>query len=159
MSPRLLIAVFVFAGAASCVAAADRVHCSSREFRDNYCPADTRGGVRLLRQTSRTDCDQGRTWGYDRRGIWVSGGCEGEFELGAQRRRDAGGRPRRSSEHIVVCESRDFRYQHCDTPGGRSARLVRQLSKTECRYGRTWGHERGGVWVDRGCGAEFSARQ
>ena len=135
------------------------VHCSSREFRDNYCPADTRGGVRIVRQVSRASCDEGRSWGHDRRGIWVSGGCEGDFALGGEsdRGRRARGFAGRGGE-LVVCESRDFRYHHCAIAGGRAVRLVRQVSKSECRYGVTWGHESDGVWVDRGCGAEFAVR-
>ena len=134
------------------------VHCSSREFRDNYCPATTRDGVRLARQVSRAPCDEGRTWGFDRRGIWVTGGCEGEFALGGER---SGRRARtlaRPGSELVVCESRDFRYRHCSVAGGGNVRLVRQISKSECRYGVTWGHESDGIWVDRGCGAEFAVR-
>jgi len=142
------------------------VRCESPDFRDNYCPVDTRGGVRLARQRSRAPCIEGETWGYDRRGIWVSGGCEGEFELGLAY--DGGGRPggyapgysgghrggKRGGAY-VVCESRDFRYRHCAAPVSRDVDLVRQLSRTECRYGRSWGYDRSGVWVDRGCAAEF----
>ena len=181
-----LLAAFLMALAAPGLAPAqDRIHCSSREFRDNYCPADTRYGVEIIRQTSRTPCEEGRSWGYDRRGIWVTGGCEGEFLVGAGRRYDDGrqydGRryedarryddrrygdrrygPRDGSRYGkyggILCESRDFRYRHCAIGGGRGVELVRQISKTECRYGATWGHDRGGVWVDRGCAAEFAVR-
>ena len=142
------------------------VRCESFDFRDNYCPVDTRGGVRLVRQRSRSPCIEGETWGFDRRGIWVSGGCEGEFELGLGYRGAPGYGPqtqgypgsRRAGPRggaYVVCESRDFRYRHCAAPVGRDVDLVRQLSRTECRYGRTWGYDRTGVWVDRGCAAEF----
>jgi hypothetical protein len=146
------------------------VVCSSREFRENYCPADTRGGVQLVRQMSSTPCHEGRTWGYDRRGIWVSGGCEAQFATGYQnrgygdrpgaygdedQRRNYGAEPRGG---LVVCESRDYRYTRCETGRARRVELVRQLSKSECRYGQSWGYDREGVWVDRGCAAEFSTR-
>jgi len=185
-----LIAVFLLALAAPAAAPAqERLHCSSREFRDNYCPADTRAGVQLVRQTSRAPCEEGRSWGSDRRGIWVSGGCEAEFIVGGGRgyddrrerrderkydsRRDGrqydsrrDGRQydsRRDQRYgdgygAIFCESLDYRYRHCAIAGGRGVELVRQVSKTECRYGATWGHDRGGVWVDRGCAAEFSVR-
>lgn len=183
-----LLAVFLLALAAPGLAPAqDRIHCSSREFRDNYCPADTRAGVEIVRQTSRAPCEEGRSWGYDRRGVWVTGGCEGEFLVGAARGYDDGrlyedarrygdrryydrdvrwrddrrygSRDGRYAKYGgILCESRDFRYRHCAIGGGRGVELVRQISKTECRYGATWGHDRGGVWVDRGCAAEFAVR-
>jgi hypothetical protein len=168
----IALALAAACACASGVALAQRgqlVECSSREFRENYCPADTRGGVQLVRRLSRAPCDEGRTWGYDRRGIWVSGGCEAQFATGFQNRGYGHG-PRYGEEDerrnhgvgprggLVVCESRDYRYTRCDTGRARRVDLVRQLSKSECRYGQSWGYDRDGVWVDRGCAAEFSTR-
>src|SRR5690242_4648110 len=45
------------------------VTCSSENGRRQYCEADTRGSVRLVRQFSRAACRQNETWGYDNRGI------------------------------------------------------------------------------------------
>ena len=59
------------------------VTCESRNNRRNYCAADTRGGVTLRRQLSQSQCVQGRTWGFDARGIWVEGGCRAEFQINA----------------------------------------------------------------------------
>ena len=56
----------------------------------------------------------------------------------------------------VDCVSRNFSYARCDVPW-RDARLVRQLSDTACIRGQNWGIDRGGVWVDRGCGGRFIA--
>jgi hypothetical protein len=53
----------------------------STGYGRKYCPADTRGGVRLTRQIGSTQCTQGSTWGYDDRGVWVDQGCRAEFEL------------------------------------------------------------------------------
>lgn len=55
--------------------------CESRDFRYNMCQVDIgRGGdVRIVRQISGTRCVQGRTWGYNRAGVWVDGGCTAEF--------------------------------------------------------------------------------
>jgi hypothetical protein len=39
-------------------------------------------GVTLSRQLSDSGCVQGKTWGYDANGIWVSNGCRAEFTLG-----------------------------------------------------------------------------
>lgn len=55
----------------------------------------------------------------------------------------------------VTCESRHGRYNFCriDTDG--KVELVRQISSDTCREGRSWGYGDRGVWVDRGCSAEF----
>lgn len=58
------------------------VSCSSDDMHRHYCPADTRGGVQLLKQNSDSSCRQGRSWGYDRRGIWVDHGCRADFQVG-----------------------------------------------------------------------------
>ncbi len=57
----------------------------------------------------------------------------------------------------VRCESPSNRYRECpmDTRGG--VQLTRQLSSTRCEEGRNWGQGRNGVWVDRGCRAEFTS--
>jgi len=34
-------------------------------------------------------------------------------------------------------------------------RLIRQNSNAACIEGSTWGWNRAGIWVDRGCGAQF----
>jgi len=56
----------------------------------------------------------------------------------------------------VDCRSSGYNYQRCEVPW-RDARIVRQLSDTQCIRGRTWGFDpRGGfIWVDRGCAARF----
>lgn len=57
------------------------VSCSSDDGRRSYCDADTRGGVRLVRQRSGSACRLDETWGYNRRGIWVDRGCRADFEV------------------------------------------------------------------------------
>ena len=144
-----------------------QVSCSSNDGRNRYCNVDTRGGVRLVRQESRSPCIQGRSWGYDRRGIWVSNGCRARFELGG-----AGYGPARGNSgygygyagggygagaQLVRCESQDERQRFCRVPGGvREAQIVRRLSDSRCQFNYNWGYQRDGIWVDRGCRAEFS---
>ncbi|MBC7657390.1 MAG: DUF3011 domain-containing protein, partial [Frankiaceae bacterium] len=41
----------------------DMVRCESRNGRTTSCRMDTRGGVRLVTQTSQSACVRGRTWG------------------------------------------------------------------------------------------------
>jgi hypothetical protein len=128
------------------------VRCESNDGRTRRCNVDTRGGVRLSRQLSDTRCVQGRNWGYDSNGIWVSGGCRAEFVVGA-----GGGYPGTGGGYgqVVRCESNDGRSRRCnvDTRGG--VRLSRQLSDTRCVQGRNWGYDRSGIWVSGGCRGEF----
>jgi outer membrane lipoprotein SlyB len=61
-----------------------RVRCESTQSNSNsrqYCSANTRGGVRLIRQISNASCVQGTSWGYDNNNIWVANGCGADFEL------------------------------------------------------------------------------
>jgi len=60
-----------------------------------------------------------------------------------------------ASADRVRCESKHGIRVSCrmDTSGG--VNMVRQLSSAPCRKGTTWGVQRQGVWVERGCRAEF----
>jgi hypothetical protein len=60
-----------------------RISCASDNGQRVYCDADTRGGVQLSRRLGRAACQQGSSWGYDRRGIWVDRGCRAEFAVGS----------------------------------------------------------------------------
>src|SRR5689334_4273403 len=57
----------------------------------------------------------------------------------------------------VECRSNNYSFRRCPVPW-RDARLVRQLSDTQCVRGMNWGIDRNGIWVDRGCAGEFVAR-
>lgn len=134
--------------------------CQSNDYRQNYCPADTRGGVVLRRQLSDAACVRGRTWGYDQRGVWVTQGCKGEFQVAGSAPpppppHNTGPLPPPYRGQMVVCKSNGYQQAYCpiDTRGG--VRLTRQLSGSACMRGRTWGVDRGGIWVDDGCQGEF----
>lgn len=73
---------FVLAIAIAAPALADSITCESLDGRERYCGANTRGGVYLSTQLSSRGCFQGDTWGYDRNGIWVTGGCRAVFQTG-----------------------------------------------------------------------------
>jgi hypothetical protein len=60
---------------------ASRITCSSDDMRRHYCSANTSGGVQLIRQHSQAACIEGRTWGYNRSGVWVDRGCRAEFAV------------------------------------------------------------------------------
>ena len=134
-----------------------------------FCPADTRGGVQLTRQLSKAGCYEGKTWGYDRNGIWVTRGCRARFETEDFRPEYYGGgygdreyRPREDHRRggpprTITCESHEPNDNYCRAPLRHAqVEIVRQLSKKPCNFGETWGWDGGGIWVTRGCRAVFS---
>jgi hypothetical protein len=129
-------------------ASATTLSCASDGGRRQFCSADTRGGVMLVRQQSRAACIDGETWGYDRDGIWVDHGCRGQFALASHRssRRARG----------VTCESIGDDRRRCAIDTSQGVRLSRQLSRTRCVQGENWDFDRDSVWVDGGCRAEFT---
>jgi hypothetical protein len=69
-----------------------KVTCESRDGKRNECSANLRGyRIADVHEKSKADCDIGRNFGYDDRGIWVDDGCRAEFVF--ERARD-----RRASE-------------------------------------------------------------
>jgi hypothetical protein len=140
------------------------VRCESDDGNTRRCAADTRGGVRLSRKLSRTECVQGRNWGYDAGGIWVGGGCRAEFVVGDAYANGAyGNNPYGNGaygssgygQQTIRCESEDGRERHCAATL-RGAALQQQLSRAPCVQGRNWRWDRDGVWVKDGCRAEFT---
>lgn len=131
------------------------VRCESTDGRSRHCPADVRGGVRLSRQLSRTDCVQGSTWGYDASGIWVGNGCRADFMVGDYGYGSgyaSGGYGQRK----IRCESTDGREKHC-AASLRGAALEKQISRTPCIQGSNWRWDSSGIWVKEGCRGDFAA--
>ncbi|MEE7548122.1 DUF3011 domain-containing protein [Xanthomonas sp. Kuri4-1] len=126
------------------------VRCES-DGRTNSCPVILRGApVRLSRQLSAWPCKEGRSWGVRRNEIWVSRGCDGEFEVGAEDGSGFVDLPR-----MITCESKSRSRRMCGVTIERGARIGRQLSGTPCVEGQNWGWSRDGVWVNDGCRAQF----
>ena len=132
------------------------VTCSSDNGKRNYCPADTRGGVTMIRQRSDARCQQGYSWGYDGRGIWVDRGCRADFSINTYRPGGPGYGPGGPGGGVITCSSDDGGRKYCpaNTRGGVS--MVRQRSDARCQQGYSWGYDQRGIWVDRGCRADFS---
>ncbi|HEY5851735.1 MAG TPA: DUF3011 domain-containing protein [Lysobacter sp.] len=126
------------------------VRCESKGGQAHLCPVDVRGGVRMLRSLSKSDCTEGQSWGLNDTGIWVRDGCRAEFVLGYGGSVGSG-----YGARTIRCESRGNRWQHCDADTSAGAELVRQLSKNPCIKGDNWGADNRGVWVSGGCRAEF----
>jgi hypothetical protein len=58
------------------------LRCDSRGLGYNYCRVDTDNKVELVERHSLFSCREGRSWGYDARGVWVDKGCSAEFRVG-----------------------------------------------------------------------------
>ncbi len=128
------------------------VTCSSDDGRRHTC--DTGGRpANLVRQRSDSACTQGYSWGQDNQGIWVDHGCRADFQIQQITSPGYAG-----GAGVVTCSSDDMRRHYCDT-GGRPVTLVQQRSESECREGYSWGQDNQGVWVDRGCRADFQIQQ
>ncbi|UIJ45366.1 DUF3011 domain-containing protein [Sphingomonas cannabina] len=57
------------------------LRCESRRNRHQRCAANTENRVQLVRRLGGS-CSYGRSWGYDRRSIWVDRGCRADFTYG-----------------------------------------------------------------------------
>ena len=139
------------------------ITCESRGERYNYCRTNTYGRVYLDRQLSDAPCREYDTWGADGdgSGVWVRDGCRAVFVVDSRRSwrgRDDRTDNRYDRARTFTCKSDSFKQNYCrtNTRGG-TIKLVRQLSDAPCRENYTWGADRdgGGVWVDKGCAAEF----
>jgi hypothetical protein len=137
------------------------VACASPNSRHASCPEDLRGyALTDMRQQSRTQCVLGQNFGYDERGVWVEGGCRAEFEFeyrgpGYRGNAPFGGGGSTGSTSLLTCESVENRRVSCELPRSARIRFVKQLSRAACTEGSTWGFDQRGIWVDRGCRAEF----
>jgi Protein of unknown function (DUF3011) len=153
-------ALWLLLGVALCFsrpARADHeIVCESLDDRYRQCEIDTRGGVRLEQQLSRAACRYNDTWGYDRRGVWVSRGCRGRFTVADSGWQDSSsGGWSDAVGPTIACESDDGDRDYCRADTSAGVRMSRQLSRSPCIFGATWGYDRRGIWVDDGCRAEF----
>ncbi len=127
-------------------------HCESRrKFGYWECRTPFNGRAQLQRQTSRSACIEGRTWGSRHGMVWVNNGCAADFvQIGG-----GGG-----ADYSVTCSSRDFGFSACAwRPQYGYPQLIEQISRRPCVQGRTWGYDRTrGLWVDNGCEARFGTR-
>jgi len=60
-----------------------------------------------------------------------------------------------ANERHITCGSKNYGYNYCRVYTGGRVRLIHQLSHKSCSEGRTWGYDSQGVWVDKGCRADF----
>jgi hypothetical protein len=68
--------------AATAAAQVQQITCESTDSKYRYCAVKTDNEVRMLRQISGERCEQGKSWGYDKEGVWVDLNCAAEFRVG-----------------------------------------------------------------------------
>lgn len=83
-----LAALALVAGSVPAAAAQREIRCDSRGLGHNYCRVDTDGQVELIDRHGLFSCREGRSWGYDARGIWVDKGCSATFRVGRRGHND-----------------------------------------------------------------------
>ncbi|HEY4641553.1 MAG TPA: DUF3011 domain-containing protein [Thermoanaerobaculia bacterium] len=124
-----------------------RIRCESDGGR-HQCGFTGTGSVALVRQLSKSNCEYKRSWGYSGDTIWVDRGCRADFVVSRTSAFSS------IPTSAVVCES-DGGMHRCATDTRYGVRLSRQSSKHACVEGKDWGYTSDGIWVDRGCRAEF----
>jgi hypothetical protein len=97
-----------------------------------------------------TDADGARVQIYD-----PNNGNNQEFTFRQVSGNQAFGSNGNGGSSMITCSSNNGRRTHCDADTRGEVRLVRQLGGPACQEGSTWGSDATGVWVDRGCRAEF----
>lgn len=116
----------------------------------------SRDGVRV--QVYDPNGDSNQRFMFRRVGSGRAGWDEREWRDDRDRRDDhdrhfdRGGDERRRS---ITCSSNNGGRVLCEADTRDGVMLVRQISGSPCRQGETWGYDRRGIWVDRGCRAEF----
>ena len=150
----LLLLIFVPA-----LLAQNVMNCSSNDMKRHFCNMGRFNDARLVNQKSGSPCVRGRTWGIQGNSVWVDRGCRADFQLvrgGAGP--GGGGYPGGGNRSQVVrCSSGSMNHVRCPVNGQIArAQLARQISGSACVQGRTWGYDRGSLWVDRGCRADFT---
>lgn len=60
-----------------------------------------------------------------------------------------------AQSQAIVCSSDDMGRHFCSADTRRGVQLSRQISGSACTQNSTWGYDNKGIWVDKGCRAEF----
>ena len=145
------------------------VVCQSNRNRLNTCNTGFRGRVQLVNRLNNSNaCVEGRTWGQREGQVWVSGGCRAQFaSIGRndghwndnrdnRDNRDDNSNDNLDRNYAVSCSSTNNAQVRCDWDERYGEpRLDQQISQSACVQGRSWGYDRGDIWVSGGCRARF----
>jgi len=163
MRRTMFLAVAVLLVAAAAVAQTNTLRCESANGMYVECRTAMLDTVTLSRTLNDTSCVQGQSWGYRNNVIWVDRGCRAAFMISPSTdtitTTPTTTRPIStavSNDLLVVCESLNNTRHQCHDKALGGVTLVRQMSDNACIKGQTWGINQRGIWVDKGCRAEFS---
>jgi hypothetical protein len=126
------------------------VHCASNGSLRTYC-GDGRSRYAITSNRDRS-CVEGRTWGTDSRGTWISGNCSADFERLAYGRRQDGSNAMGYGQQLR-CDARASGRNHCGDAFAHYTRV--DDGNRYCVEGQTWGRDERGVWVSGNCNAVF----
>ena len=131
------------------------VHCVATANGRTYCgTAHTRY---VISGTPAPTCVEGSTWGFDDRGVWVSGGCTADFSAAAGNEVTGRSTYMNDAGRVVHCVATASGRSYCGAAHMRYA--IRSNPNPVCVEGRTWGLDDRGVWVSGGCTADFDAAE
>jgi hypothetical protein len=163
-----LAAGALFLWGASSLSAQQVINCSSEDGHRHYCSIDARhADINMVKQRSDARCEEGYSWGRDRHGVWVDHGCRADFQVVGRdhdhdgdrddddRYRSQNGYGRGSQIQAITCSSDDMHRHFCPANTNGGVRLYKQISDAPCQEGYSWGFDDHGIWVDRGCRADF----
>jgi hypothetical protein len=134
------------------------IPCYSRNGGTNTCRLPDRTvSVSFMGPDRSGRCREGQTWRRVGNSIQVQQGCGGNFEALVRNGGSGGnwGGSNRGFAGQLECRSKDNRYRRCGANTDKRVELLRQFSSSNCVRGRSWGFDRGSIWVDQGCQARF----
>jgi len=131
------------------------VHCIATESGRTYCgAAHVRYGIVGEPPTA---CVEGRTWGFDDRGVWVTGGCVADFRPIVADQPVERSTYVTPSGNLVHCVATASGRTYCGRPHERY--VIAGQPDAACVEGSTWGVDDRGVWVTGGCNADFTVAE
>lgn len=152
----LILAVFfaIPATAGEARKSADRVICGSPGGTYRECRVGSGGSIELVSEQSENRCFEGTTWGTRSGGVvWVDRGCSGVFRIYAPEAREQN---TKITLRTVTCESADGTRRHCPAESKHGIAIAKRMGEAACVLDETWGFDDEGIWVDKGCSAQFA---
>ena len=135
------------------------IRCASRDRSRTYC-GDGYGQYQMIGYRN-ANCVQGRTFGQDQRGLWVSDRCSAQF-----RRSHDNDRNRNGYGHGYGNQDDYAQTVHCAANANYNGRVycgdadarytLRDTNNRYCVEGRTYGTDSRGLWITNPCNAEFT---
>lgn len=156
---RFLLHAGIFGFLLPMTGTAQVLHCGGADGREHHCPVNTEQGVTLVRETGRVRCTRGYSWDYGGGEIWVANGCAGDFSLASRPPSNWEEEEVPQGSYLISCAGEGDEPVYCVRVSRVSAELVRQRGESRCKEGKNWGLDPEGLWVTKGCAADFLVKQ